>query len=328
MKKIKDNKGITLVALIVTIILMLILASVVTYNGIEAYKLAKVSEFVSQLQLVQAKVDEVVNAKSIEELSKLGEEVSKDEQINAINSAYSNGEVTSKDKKMYRYFTKENLLEIFEIDDSSEDVAINFSTREVVSIEGVKYDGSTYYTQYKLPNGQNIINNREEKDRTADFDTEILVDGLNAVVRVKNINITNGTLQFAEKVENEGSKIWETVTNYTEKEKTYDVNISKSGNYTFRIIDNTTSNELTQKEVKVTLTNKPKTNLSISNYNYGADSTYWAYVEYNGKYYVWVPRFVYNEKNDIKFIKGTSNITTDNIYVDSKWEVHEKFKRK
>ena len=57
MKKItKDNKGITLVALIITIIIMLILTSVTVYTGINTYNSSKVNAFVTKMQLLQTKV--------------------------------------------------------------------------------------------------------------------------------------------------------------------------------------------------------------------------------------------------------------------------------
>ena len=42
--------------------------------------------------------------------------------------------------------------------------------------------------------------------------------------------------------------------------------------------------------------------------------------------YVWVPRFAYNTNNNIKYIKGNSNIATDNTYIDDTWTIHDKFK--
>lgn len=330
MKKIKDNKGITLVALIITVIIMLILASVATYTGIDTYKQARVIEYVQQMQLIQDKVDEIVGTTSKDELLKLGKEVASSEQINAINSAYSNGEITTNDKSAYRYLNKNDLNNIFSIDDSSDDVMINFLTREVVSVNGVKYDGVTYYTQYRLPGGQAIVINKEDNnDRQVSFKTELLIDGLNATVTITNISITNGTLKFSEIDKEENSENWKAVTNYTEKDKKYKAVISKSGDYTFVLQDNTDKSKILEEKIKITLANRPKTSLELSEYNYGIDSSYWAYIQNSsGEYYAWIPRFAYDKDNNIKFIKGNSNIATDNSYLDDTWKVHEKFVRK
>lgn len=328
MIKVKDNKGITLVALIITVIMMLILASVAVYTGADTYKHARVIEYVQEMQLIQSKVDEIVGTSTKEELLNLGAGVISNEQINAINLAYANGEITSNDKTKYRYLSKNDLNNIFSVDDAKSDVMINFENREVVSVNGVKYNEITYYTQYKLPGGQTIINNREDNSRIVSFNTELLINGLNSNVTITDISITNGTLKFSEIDEEEKSGNWEIITNYTEKDKEYKASISKSGNYTFIVQDNTDKSKVSEQKVKITLANSPKTTLNLSEYNYGIDSTYWAYVQNSsGEYYTWIPRFAYDKDNNIKYIKGNSNIATDNTYIDDTWKVHEKFTR-
>lgn len=322
----KDNKGITLVALIMTVILMLILISVTTYTGINTYKESKVTAFVSQMQLIQSKVDNIKNEKTIDELILLGDAVDSSNQISSINSAFSNSEITSNDISSYRYFTKSKLLELFDIEDAYDDVMINFTTREVVSLNGVEHKGSKYYTQYKLPNGQTIINNDNSITRDLDFTVALSIDGINSTITIKNIKITNGTLSYKEQNDN----YWQNVTNYTEKDKTYDILISKTGEYTFKLQDNTSSENYIEKTIQIKLTNKPKTSLTLELYNYGADSDSWAYVQKDSANYVWIPRFVYKidsntNTTDIKFVKGNSNIATDNTYINDEWTLHDKF---
>lgn len=55
----KNNKGITLVALIITIIILLILASVATYSGIGVIKSAKLTAFTTELKIMQTQVNEI-----------------------------------------------------------------------------------------------------------------------------------------------------------------------------------------------------------------------------------------------------------------------------
>lgn len=144
----KDNKGITLVSLIITIIIMSILVSVVTYSGIDTYRNAKITNFVAQMQLIQTKVDELVESKTIEEINTLGlQEITTEEQNNVISKAYSNEEITSNTIREYKVFTSNDILNIFEIEDIESDIMVNFTTREVVSVNGIEYDGTTYYTQ-------------------------------------------------------------------------------------------------------------------------------------------------------------------------------------
>ena len=141
---------------------MLILVSVTTYTGINTYSSIKVSKFVSQMQLLQSKIDDLVSTMGTEELNNLDiEEVNTQEQKDTINSAYNNGEITTNSMEKYKVFTSEDLLTILDVEDVNDDIIVNFETREILSTKGIDYDGKMYYTQYKLPNGQTVINNGE-----------------------------------------------------------------------------------------------------------------------------------------------------------------------
>ena len=205
---------------------------------------------------------------------------------------------------------------------------VNFDTREILDLYGIDYEGTTYYTQYLLPNGQTIYNGSNDKRQLDEFTLDVSANGINVTVTARGISTTNGTLRYKEK-NTENS--WKTITNYTDGniDNTYKAVISKSGIYEFELKDNVESSNIMRKEVTITATNKPKTNNNLGQYNYALNSENWAYTQKEEEYYVWIPRFVYrtNEGNtEIKFIKGNSNITTDDMYVSEGWTVHEKFK--
>lgn len=324
----KENKGITLVALIITVILMLILVSVTTYTGINSYKQSKVTRFVTEMQLLQAKVDDLVKTNTVEELNRIGTEITTDEQKNSINYAYNNQEVTTNDITKYRFIAKENILNVLDVEDAQNDIMVNFETREIVSLDGIEYNGETYYTQYKLPNGQTVITDSTATNRDLSFDIDLDIDGINAKVIINNIKITNGTLSYKD----ENDNYWKQITNYTESNVAQTINISKSGNYIFRLEDNTTNeSDNEQTTIGIVLTNSPKTTLELQPYNYALDSNNWAYAQSSdGSYYVWIPRFVYRTNTDtneteIKFIKGNSTLATDNTYINDEWTLHNKF---
>ena len=52
-----NNKGITLISLTITILLLIILAGTITYSGINVYKNMLVENFISETKLVQEKVN-------------------------------------------------------------------------------------------------------------------------------------------------------------------------------------------------------------------------------------------------------------------------------
>ena len=325
MKRVtKDNKGITLVALIIAVILMLILTSVTTYTGINTYRKMQVTKFVTQMQLIQGKVDELKDSKTIDELKTMGDEIPTDKQA-IITTANTRGEITSSDISSYRYFSSEKLKQELDLEDGIDgEIMINFTTREVVSTVGIEYESERYYTQYLLPGGQKLIDNSTQTNRDLAFDLNASVDGLNATITINNIQITNATLSYKE----QGSSYWQNITNYTKKGETYSVLISKSATYDFKLIDNTTGKD-NNKSIILKLTNKPKTQSQIDSYNYSLTAENWAYcTDTDGNNYVWIPRFAYkldeNNQNIIKFLKGNSNITTDNSTIDETWTVSDK----
>jgi len=352
LKKItKDNKGITLIALVITIVLMLILVSVTTYTGIDIYNNSRINKFVTQMKLIQSKVDDLVGSKTEAELELLGQDISSvSKATSVIEEASYNGEIISNDisTNTFRYFSDQDLLENLDIEDITDGIIINFTTREVISLVGIEYKEKTYYTQYKLPGGQIIIDEKKETNRDLSFNINTTIDGLNATITISDMKITNGTLSYREI----DSDYWTTITNYTKSGTSYDVVITKSATYEFKLTDNATgvnsnikvTDEITgetqeivpeknKKEIK--LTNKPNTTTEVQAYNYALTSENWAYMQKESINYVWIPRFKYKINaqtniTEIKFIKGNSNIATDNTYLDNTylyntWNVHDKF---
>ena len=58
MKKLNNN-GITLMALVITIIILIILASVGTYSGIQVVKSAQFTAFSTELKIMQTQVNKL-----------------------------------------------------------------------------------------------------------------------------------------------------------------------------------------------------------------------------------------------------------------------------
>ena len=339
MKKTKENKGITLITIIISIILMTILVSVVTYSGIENYKNAKVTKFVAEMQLIQAKVDELVSANEYLPLidnkgcnnSIISKAIANDEIPNNINVVADDNY-----KNEFYLFTIDDLKDEMDLENIDTDVLINFNTREVVSVDGVEYEGNTYYTQYKLPQAQTLNIFTQTRNENITFPNPIKeLDGLNCLLKFEGIStnctLTYGELDTAEEVTN-----LKTITNYTKQGETYFVNITKSGTYIFKLEDNVSDNlNFITKTVEVITTNSPKTNYEIiDNYdysNYDENIDDWVHLEYEGNNYVWLPRFVYKydeneDETDYKFIKGNSNISTDNSYIDkNEWTLPDIF---
>lgn len=363
---IKTNqKGITLISLIITIIVMLILASVTIHIGTGSIDNSRMMSFVTYMQTIQAKVDFIAQ---YDNYLNYGEELSDIDKSALQNILNSETEelVTTTSSIYLRYFDSSHIASDLEVDNIDDEIVVDFNTREVISLNGIEYKDETYYTQYNLPGGQ-VLKQYQSIDRTDDVKFNTIttkVDGLNATFTIESVGITNGTLSYGRK-DSEGNFKWTTITNYTTKGQSVTTkNITESGTYYFKLVDNITGQDngaadakgnITYPSVELRLTNSPKlegnlTDLSTS-YNYSNlnDSTKWAFATDSTdptklKYYVWIPRYAYkvdSERNIIEdedenvileFLRGTSDITSSGGYISSvedsdgnKWVVPDEF---
>ena len=319
----KNEKGITLISVIITVIIMTILASATTYYEFKSYKRTLVKKFVSQMQLVQTRVDEMID---LNEYSNLG--ASAEAYQNVITAAYEAGEITTNNIQDFKYFSTDSLKNQLDLENIDEGVLINFNTREVVSIVGIKYEGEKYYTQYKLPEGQILIQKTIDDNQELSFEIEKQIDGLNCMVSITTNNY-NCTLSYAENIQNPEYNI---ISRYTKVNETYTVNIAKTGEYIFILQDNNEENNENEPEettINIVLINKPKTNNDLEQYDYSdlENTDSWALTQSEDIDYIWIPRFaVNNDTGAIKFLKGNSNIATDNFYINNNdWTIPDIF---
>lgn len=82
--RIKDSKGVTLIALTVTIIVLLILASITFYNGSDVLQKVSLEELKTNMLLIQAKAKEYVE----EATFKMGINPSDEQKETARNEVY------------------------------------------------------------------------------------------------------------------------------------------------------------------------------------------------------------------------------------------------
>ncbi len=188
----RRNKGITLISLAVTIAIILILATISVHTGIEAYKMMQVQNFVAEMKVIQARVNQVTEeydswkengntTKSLDDYiestisgaqkctgnfeGKVAFEniISELNNMSGISSwQRSSGVSDGGDSNIsnYYYFTSETLksgLGVKDIEDVH--VIINFHTRNVIERDGV-VDLTTkkkIYRQYDTSSGEQLI---------------------------------------------------------------------------------------------------------------------------------------------------------------------------
>lgn len=339
MENFKTNqKGITLIVLVITIVLMVMLAAVTIEVGTGSIDNSKLLSFLSYMQTIQSKVNLIAE---YEDYSNYGEALSSGNKsklqtiLNSENESFS----TTIDSSYLKFFDSSHIASDLGVDNIDDEIVVDFNTREVISLNGIKYEGEMYYTQYNLPGGQTLAQQTEGVSRTINFgDIVSNIDGLNSTFTIKDISLSNGTLSYGQMNESKVIK-WTTITNYTKNgEDVTTSNITESGIYYFKLTDNTSGkdnvdNEGNYPSVELRLTNAPKiegdlTDLSTS-YNYSDlnKSENWAFATdktdtSNLVYYIWIPRFVYKldeagKLEELQFLRGTSDITTSGTYISN-----------
>lgn len=196
---IKNEKGITLVVLAITIIVMTILATVVTYSALDSLRTAQKNAFISEMEMVQAKVNVIYekmqnNTQDIEYYNSLGQDISvlgDETLIKILGNSSRDG---------FKYFSKEDLKNL-ELEDINQEVIINFSTREVISTRGIKIGGVMYYKLSNIPNykGHNIdYINKNTEAPTFEVEQTKLESGWKFTIKnIKyNSNVEGGTLSY------------------------------------------------------------------------------------------------------------------------------------
>lgn len=155
-----ENKkilGITLISLVITITLLLILASVVTYSGIEVIKSANVTAFTTELKILQTNVDKIRSQKeSFEETEgesiqtgteRYNELVERLKLVKDYGYSYDDESISG-----YKFFTERQLKDNLDIEGVKQSVFINLEKRKIISLEGIQYKKQKVYVLDQLPN--------------------------------------------------------------------------------------------------------------------------------------------------------------------------------
>ena len=170
----KKENGITLMSLVITIVILLILASIATYSGIEVIKSSKLTKFTTEMKIMQTQVNELYQKMqdgdtTIKELGKIISEIGNQTQVDDV---FEEVGITEDERGKYRYFDK-NTIEKLNIEGVSGTFLVNIYKRSVISYEGFQYEGKYYYTLDQLPNGLYNVEYEEKNTNKPTFDTNV-----------------------------------------------------------------------------------------------------------------------------------------------------------
>ncbi len=132
---IKNEKGVTLVALIITIIVMIILASITIAASTNLNKETQLKNLQTNMMLIQAKAEEIYNKYECGDISELpGEDCDDNDALTSLNQ--------SNDEEYIKHLVNSTEEKNLGLEVGSEDFYVNYKTGEVYSKTGFK-EGNT-----------------------------------------------------------------------------------------------------------------------------------------------------------------------------------------
>ena len=243
----KNNKGITLASLVLTIIVLLILASIFVYSGVNTVRYTKFNKAKSEISVVQTNVNswyqELKNIENTDEYKALQTDDEKQQYKNDFLDDKGYGVATDdpacSQKKLdktleglndkgieienfdnYRYLSStflENKIGL----NVSFDYLANIEERDVILFGGLEYNGEWYYTMedFGLMNIQS-----EEPINTGEFnlrqgyDKEIIISELKFKdIGNNEINISKFKVLYAKDGTENWNDITSSFTKYTDR---------------------------------------------------------------------------------------------------------------
>lgn len=354
----KNQKGVTLISLIITIILIMILTSVGIFTGFETYENMRAQAFVAKMKTVQEALDKLCEKYTIDEINNMGVDFASaptegkqilnniiQENVNlkswsAIDSINGN----------YRYFDINSINTILGIKDFDTAIWINPTSRNIIAIEGVEYENIIYYRQYDLPGGQMLTEPNVNVNFTLSYSVKTYDNKAEIILQKDNNETIFSNVKYYKQKDNSTEYGDAKILNNVSK-----ITLSETGVYKVEATDST-GNTQRQEGIIVTIVNKPllvdgmtpvkfidndndgqedeMVNTSVNDkdwYNYGESVKKWANATLkDGSVFVWIPRYAYeidatNKKINIEFLKEFSQIGTDGKAIPTTYKVAPAF---
>ena len=255
MYKNAKDKGITLVSLVVTIVILLILSTIAYEIGKGTMQSARLTAYAAEMQAMQQKVNELeqeyrngdqTTKQRIENIGQSIELVSED-----ANTAFSSAEVS--DTSGYRYYSSDTLKEL-ELENFNQEFLVNVAKRDIISLKGVKYNGKTYY-RFDVDDFPNSLYNVEKTEIASSISFLVDADIQNGMkIKIHDITYTGdvkkGTIYYGL---GENVTKWIKASNET-SDTSYTIDVLQEGTYQVKIID-TAGNESVPQTVTIHVPN-------------------------------------------------------------------------
>ena len=214
MKK-TNEKGISLITLVLTIITLTILASIGITSGKLTIDTAKYNQFKSELTTIQTKINEFDTKDNIgQQLSSSQEAILNTKEVSdIIYKGKTEEEEKTKIKDGFTYVSSYTIQNQLGLDGINRDYLINVEYRYIVSCEGVKYKGKTYYMIDQIDKGLYNVSYNNKNRETGSFELDSQKIGNQWKITVSNIEHEGYVSNWQVKYKLAGDEAWKNTEN-------------------------------------------------------------------------------------------------------------------
>lgn len=239
----KNEKGITLVALIITIVVLFLLTGVGITSGTKSINNMKLKSFYAKLEIVQEAVEKISetnesykdsNQNNIELVNQGAEPTSAQNTI--LQEALNESDLS---RYNFRYFTSDQVENVLDISGVDLNLLIDFGNKKVVSEEPLVINNVKYYTLQSTKYSESYDPSKNQTNLNLNF--AVSKYGSNSYkikVTINNVgNIKNGVLKYRKNSADDYWKVADDNEIIVKKIGDYDINYTDDfGNSVQKII--------------------------------------------------------------------------------------------
>lgn len=226
-----NERGVTLVALVTTIIILLILSTIGVTSGKSAIEYSNFNKLKSQLTILQTKVNELNQQSKTD----IGQEIG-DEQKSILNNEIVSN-IIYKDKTeeeknaieaRFRLLDGNQIKEQLGLDGYKGNYLINVEYRYVVLCDGLEYNGITYYMIDQIEGGLYNVEYHNRNDNKGTFEVNAIAEGDKYKIIVSNIQYDGYVSNWQVKYKLSDVNYWnisDKLEFYIDKPGEYDINV-------------------------------------------------------------------------------------------------------
>lgn len=283
----KKENGISLIKICIIVAIIFIVATICAFIFEESKEKENLNKFISQMELIQEKVNRVRNEYKIWEKYNPNESGNFYTYLQSLNYSNANDsinpyieefneiiiEINEKEPDYwnsnidsiitnYCYFSPDDLKKSFGLENIDTSVIINFYTGNVISKKGVEEEGNIIYRQYDSKSGNKLV---VAQTYNSEYTPKLEVVenyGLSQRIKISLDKKTNSSIMdvyyYSSKTD-ENKKLCSKLNgyNYSQIENAIYFNIEVSGDYTF-IVEDTNFVQYPKIECQFNLCNPPQ----------------------------------------------------------------------